>query len=160
MADMTITPAALELALTQQAITLPGVDHTSAVSTLALALTLPTPKIIISFPGLSRKPGQVFSDEPSSKAVQVGDVASGYSVLNKLVTFDPRNFVFELPSVVEADKLTVMGFYKANKDKVFPWYNYQDKTWYDVIFVTRPLCRLDGRGDLWTITLHLRQDSP
>jgi hypothetical protein len=160
MADITVTPAALELVLTQQAITLPGVDHTTAVSALALALTLPAPSIVISFPGISRKPSQVFSDEPSSEAVLGGDMASGYPLLNKVFTFDPRTFSFEMPSVLEADKLIIMAFYEVHKDKTFPWYNAQDHTWHDVVFISRPGCRLDGRGDLWRITLKLRQSSP
>lgn len=160
MADITITPAAFELALTQQEITLPGAKHVQSVSTFELALTLPAPAIVISFPLVSRKPSQVFSDEPSDKAVLVGDMASGYPFLNKLVTFDPRTFNFEMPSVPEADKLIIMAFYEVHKDKAFPWYNEQDHSWHEVIFLGRPRCRLDGRGDLWRITLMLRQNSP
>lgn len=137
MADITVTPDTFELALTQQAV-----------------------KTVCSFPGISRKPSQVFSDEPSDKAVLIEDAASGYPVLIKLFTFDPRTLIFELPGVSEADKLTVMAFYETHKDIPFPWYNYQDKTWYEVVFVNKPRCRLDGRGDLWRITLNLRQSTP
>jgi len=160
MADMTVTPDTLELALTQHAVTLPGATHVQSVSAFALALTLPAPAIICSFPTISRKPSQVFSDEPLDDAVQIGMTASGYPVLNKIVTFDARTFIFEMPNVLDADKLIIMAFYENHKDKSFPWYNEQDKTWYEVIFLGKPGCRLDGRGDLWRITLMLRQSSP
>ena len=136
MANMTVTPAAL---------------------TLGLLLNAPT--MVSSFPGISRKPSQTFSDEPSDQAVVIGEAASGYPVLNKLFTFDPRTFSFELPGVLEADKLVVMAFYEDHKDIPFPWYNNQDHTWFEVVFVSKPRCRLDGRGDLWRIQLNLRQTS-
>lgn len=160
MADITVEPSTLQLALTQQAITLPGATHNQSVSTLALALTLPPATIVCSFPGISRKPSQNFSDEKSDQAVLIADVASGYPSLNKQFTFDPRTFSFEMPGVSEADKLAIMAFYETHKDIPFPWYNAQDKTWYEVVFVSKPGCRLGGRGDLWRITLILRQSSP
>lgn len=160
MADITVTPDTFELALTQHAVTLPGATHIQYVSTLNLALTLPSPTMVISFPGISRKPSQIFSDEKSPQAVLIGDTASGYPVLNKQFTFDPRTFSFELPGVIEADKLVIMAFYETHKDIPFPWYNSQDKTWHEVVFISKPGCRLDGRGDLWRITLMLRQSSP
>jgi len=113
-----------------------------------------------TFPDISRKPNQNFSDEPSGKAVLIGDMASGYPFLNKLFTFDSRIFIFEMPGVPEADKLEIMQFYEDNKDVPFYWLNKQDKTTYEIIFVCKPKCRLDGRGDLWRITLSLRQSAP
>lgn len=160
MADITVTPVALELALTQQAITLPGVDHTSTVSTLALVLTLPISEVVISFPGLSRKPSHAFSDELDARAVLVGSTASGYPVLNKQFTFDPRTFTPELRNLSKADKLTVMAFYEQNKDKVFPWYNKQDDATYEVCFAEKPKCRIDGRIDLWKINIVFLQSTP
>jgi len=160
MADMTVTSDTFELALTQHAVTLPGATHVQSVSAFALAITLPLPAIICSFPTISRKPSQVFSDEPSDDAVQIGRYASGYPLLNKLFTFDARTFVFEMPCVLEADKLIIMAYYENHKDKSFPWYNEQDHAWHEVVFVSKPGCRLDGRGDLWRITLMLRQSSP
>lgn len=160
MADVTVQPSTLLLALAQPAVTLPGATHTESPATLALTLTLPPFKISCSFPIISRKPSQIFSDEKSSEAVLVGDMASGYPLLNKLFTFDPRTFIFELPGVLEADKLLIMNFYEVHKDTSFPWYNDQDHTWYEVCFVGKPGCKLDGRGDLWRISLMLRQVSP
>ena len=110
-----------------------------------------------TFPDISRKPNQNFSDEPSDDAVLVGSAASGYPVLNKLFTFDPRTFSFEMPCVLEADKLSIMEFYENNKEVPFYWLNKQDKTTYEVIFISKPGCRLDGRGDLWRIQLNLKQ---
>lgn len=112
-----------------------------------------------TYPTLSRKPSQVFSDEKDPNTVLVGSTASGYSHLNKLFTFDSRTFTFDLIGVIEADKLTVMAFYEANKEIPFYWYNFQDKGTYEVCFVSRPSCRLDGRGDLWRIGHVLRQTS-
>lgn len=113
-----------------------------------------------TFPDIDRKPSQVFRDEPSDQAVLIGSTASGYPVLNKLFTFDPRTFSFEMPCVPEANKQEIMTFYENNKDVPFYWLNKQDKTRYEVVFVSKPGCRLDGRGDLWKITLNLRQSSP
>ena len=113
-----------------------------------------------TFPDISRKPNQTFSDEPSTQAVLIGDMASGYPLLNKLFTFDPRTFSFEMPCVPEADKQEIMAFYENNKEVTFYWLNKQDKTQYEVAFVNKPGCKLDGRGDLWRITLNLRQNSP
>lgn len=160
MADITVTPDALAAEAALHTPLLPGAAHTEHVTTLAAAAILYAPDIVISFPVISRKPSHAFSDEPSDKAVLIGDTASGYPVLNKLFTFDPRTFSFELPCVPEADKLVIMAFYEAHKDKSFPWYNDQDYTWYEVVFAGKPTCRLDGRGDLWRITLSLRQAAP
>ena len=112
------------------------------------------------FPYNLRSPNLVFSDEKSTEAVLFADTASGYPVLNKQFTFDPRTFSFELPCVPEEDKQEIMTFYENNKDVPFYWTNKQDKTQYEVVFAGRPGCRLDGRGDLWRITLNLRQNSP
>lgn len=159
MADMTVTPLTLQLALTQQTITLPGATHISYPTTLALALVLPVPIAVSSFPGLSRKPSHNFSDEPSDDAVLVGSTASGYPVLIKLFTFGARSFTYELRSVSNTDKLTIMEFYETHKDLEFPWYNAQDATWYNVVFVNKPNCRMDGRVDLWRILIMLEQVS-
>jgi len=113
-----------------------------------------------TFPDIARKPSQTFSDEPSGKAVLIADMASGYPSLNKLFTFDPRTFSFEMPCVPEVDKLEIMEFYENNKEVPFYWLNKQDNTRYEVVFISKPGCRLEGRGDLWRITLKLRQSSP
>ena len=112
-----------------------------------------------TFPYNVRSPNLNFSDEPSDKAVLIADVASGYPLIIKLFTFDPRTFSTELPAVPEADKLEIMTFYEDNKDVPFYWTNKQDKTQYEVVFISKPGCRLDGRKDLWRITLNLRQTS-
>ena len=113
-----------------------------------------------TFPDIDRKPNQTFSDEPSDKAVLIGDMASGYPFLNKLFTFDPRTFEFEIPCVPNADKLEVMQFYEDNKDVPFYWLNKQDKTRYEIVFVRKPTCRLEGRGDLWRMGFSFRQTTP
>lgn len=157
---MTVTPPAFELVLTLEEITLPGPTHVQYVATQELTLTLYPPLIVISFPGLSRGPSHAFIDEPDSNTVIVGSTASGYPVLNKQSTFDSRTFTFQLRSVSEADKLTVMAFYEQHKDIPFPWYNKQDATTYEVAFASRPRCRIDGRKDLWRIQLKLIQTEP
>lgn len=112
-----------------------------------------------TFPYNVRSPNLNFSDEKSDQAVLIGDYASGYPLLNKLFTFDPRTFSFEMPAVPDADKQEIMTFYENNKDVAFYWTNKQDKTQYEVVFVSKPGCHLDGLGDLWRITLTLRQSS-
>jgi len=113
-----------------------------------------------TFPYVVRDPNLNFSDEKSDKAVLIEDTASGYPVLNKLFTFAPRTFGIEMPCVPDADKQEIMTFYEDNKDVPFYWVNKQDKTRYEVAFVGKPGCKLEGRGDLWRITLSLRQTSP
>jgi len=113
-----------------------------------------------TFPSDVRSPNLVFSDEKSDDAVLIAEMASGYPLLNKQFTFDPRTFSFEMPCVSEADKLEIMAFYEANKDVPFYWTNKQDSTQYEVAFAGKPGCRIDGRRDLWRITLSLRQTSP
>ncbi len=113
-----------------------------------------------TFPVISRKASYTFSDEPTGKAVLVADTASGYPFLNKIFTFDPRAFTPELRSVPEVDKLVIMAFYEANKDVPFYYLNSQDSVTYEVVFVSKPGCRIDGRGDRWRITLNLLQSSP
>lgn len=112
-----------------------------------------------TFPDISRKPNQNFSDEPSDDAVLVGSTASGYPALNKLFTFDPRTFSFEMPCVPEVDKLEIMEFYENNKEVSFYWLNKQDQTTYEVAFISRPDCSLEGRGDLWRMIIEFRQSS-
>ena len=113
-----------------------------------------------TFPVNVRAPNLNFSDEKSDKAVLIADTASGYPLLNKLFTFDPRTFIFDLPAAPEADKQEIMTFYEDNKDVPFYWLNKQDETQHEVVFIRRPGCRLFGRKDLWKITLYLRQSSP
>lgn len=113
-----------------------------------------------TFPEVVRSPNLTFSDEKSDKAVLVGDYASGYPLLNKLFTFDARTFEFEMPCVPDADKVLIMQFYEDNKDVPFYWFNKQDKTLYEVVFVGKPRCRLEGRGDLWRMGFCFRQSSP
>lgn len=158
MADCTVTPSALELALAQQA---PDFFVTAFPSTLSLALSIQSSRATCSFPTIARKPSHNFSDEQSDEAVRIADTESGYPLLTRLFTFDPRTFKFELPCVPDADKKIIMAFYENHKDVPFPWINDQDDgTEYTVVFVNRPGCRLEGRGDLWKITVTLRQSEP
>lgn len=112
-----------------------------------------------TFPHTLHSPRQdsSFSDEKSDDAVSVGSTASGYPVMNKLFTFDPRTFGFEMRFVSNANKLTLVAFYEANKDVPFYWTNEQDDTQYEVAFVGPPACRLDGEKDVWRIRIELRQ---
>jgi len=113
-----------------------------------------------TFPVNVRSPNLNFSDEPSDKAVLIADMASGYPLLNKLFTFDPRMFNFELLAVSEADKLEIMEFYENNKDVPFYWLNKQAQTQHEMVFIRKPGCKLHRRKDRWRIMLSLRQSSP
>lgn len=113
-----------------------------------------------TFPVISRAPDFTLRDEQSDKAVLIASTGSGFPHLNKLFTFDPRLFSFALPCVPEVEKLEVMTFYENNKDIPFYWLNRQDGVRYEVIFAGKPDCRIDGRRDLWKITLNLLQSSP
>jgi len=134
-------------------------DVTVEPEVLGLELTIQTPCIISSFPIISRTPSHNFRDEKSDNAVLVNSTESGYPVLNKLYTFDPSVFSYELRSLSQADKETVMDFYENHKDLSFPWYNHQDSTWYEVCFISKPSCRMDGRKDLWRLGIELCQTS-
>lgn len=102
---------------------------------------------------------QGFGDEPSDDAVQIASTASGYPVMNKLFTFDPRTFSGTLSNASETDKQTVMAFYEANKDVPFYWLNEQDDTVYEVCFVQKPRPRLmdNDNKERWQIPLVLIQ---
>jgi len=114
-----------------------------------------------TFPSISTAPScDGFRDEPSPDAVLIASTASGYPLLNKLFTFDARTFRYDLRFVSQADKITVMTFYENNKDVPFYWTNGQDHVTYEVAFVARPGCALDGLPDVWRIGLELRQTTP
>ena len=134
-------------------------DITVEPDVLGLGLGLRVPSMISSFPAVSRTPSHNFSDEKADNAVLVNSTESGYPVLNKQFTFDPRIFNVEYRSVSQADKETIMTFYENHKDLTFPWYNIQDSTWYEVCFISKPSCRMDGRKDLWRLGIELCQTS-
>ena len=102
---------------------------------------------------------KTFRDEKSDDAVLIGDIASGYPLMNKLFTFDATTFFRDLRFVSQANKLTIMAFYEANKDVPFYWTNEQDDIQYEVGFVSKPDCSSDGEKELWRISLVLRQTS-
>jgi len=157
MADAIVEPSTLELTSTLQTVTLPGVTHLEMPDNFELTLSLSTPLPIISFPTLSRKPSHRFENEPIGDGVLIGSTASGYPVLNKVITFDPPVFAYDVVVAAEADKLAVMTFYDQNKDKSFPWHNDQDSNDYTVCFGSKPKCRIDGLYNLWRISLVLIQ---
>lgn len=103
---------------------------------------------------------ETFSDEKNDEAVLIGSTASGYPHLNKLFTFDARTFIFEKRHVSQANKETLMAFYEANKEVPFYWTNEQEgEVEYEVAYVSKPRCRLDGQKDEWRIVTELRQTS-
>jgi len=113
-----------------------------------------------TFPNIDRKPeSEGFVREPSGGAVVIGDAASGYPVLNKLFTFEPDIIRGELRLVADADKGTVMQFYKDNKDVPFYFYDDQAKETLEVCFTGKPSCRLEETPDMWRITIGLKQTS-
>lgn len=114
-----------------------------------------------TFPVLSRSQSiEGFVEELSKEAVQIASMASGLPLLNKIFTFDPKTFKFTLDCVSQIDKETVITFYEDNKDVPFSWLNGQDSVTYEVIFMSKPACKLEDRKDLWRIGLILRQYSP
>jgi len=157
---MTVTPDVLMLALNLETPTILFPAQTVLPTTLRLALNLLPVRAVTPFPRIGRRPSRKFGDETMKDVVLVGSTASGYPVLNKQFTFDPRTFSVELRSVVDADKLIVLAFYETHKDLEFPWYNDQDDAWYDVCFGSKPTCRMDGRRDLWRIDLEFIQTIP
>ena len=114
-----------------------------------------------TFPNIERKPdAERFSREPCGDAVLIGETASGYPVLNKLVTFEPDVIRFELRFTPDAHKATVMQFYEDNKEITFYFYDDQAKETIEVCFTARPSCRLDGTPDMWRIGIELKQTKP
>jgi len=114
-----------------------------------------------NFPTLSYSPDYIdYNEEKSSEAVIVGEAASGYPVLNKVFTFDPKTFRFVLNLIPQVDKEAIITFYDANKDIPFYWLNGQDGVTYEVVFIGRPECTLIGRKDLWRVGLELMQSAP
>lgn len=111
-----------------------------------------------TFPNIDRKPEAAgYSREPEGEAVIMGQTASGYPVLNKIVTFEPDIIKLELPAVPDDDKRTVMDFYEDNKDVAFYWYDDQAKETLEVCFNKKPSCRLEDTPDLWRIVIELKQ---
>lgn len=111
-----------------------------------------------TFPHTLHAPSrEAFRDEPSDEAVLIGSYASGYPLLNKQFTFDPDTFEFEKRHVSQANKLTFMAFYEANKDLVFYWTNEQDSVKREVAFARKPRCRIDGEKDKWRISFEFVQ---
>ncbi len=152
-----VLPTTLDIGIAVQVPTVFDVQ-TILPDTLEIAVSL-RPPIVNPFPTLSRKPSHTFSDEKTDESVLIANMASGYPLLNKQFTFDPRTFSFDLASVSEADKITIMNYYENNKDTPFYWLNVQDNTQYEVVFISKPRCRVEGRYDLWRISLELRQAS-
>lgn len=115
-----------------------------------------------NFPALSRSPGASgYAEELPKESVAVGGAMSGLPVLNELFTFDPTTWKHTLYLVSQADKETVMTFYKANKGVPFNWDNAQeDDTTYEVVFIAPPVCKLDRIKARWRITIMIKQYSP
>lgn len=136
-------------------------DMTVLPNVLPLTTTLQVPLVFVWFPTLSRSPGHTgYTELLSDGAVIRGRSESGYPVANKQFTFDPRTWQFSLYSVSQVDKAVVMAFYETHKDIPFMWYNKQENTNYEVMFVNYPECRIQGRINLWQLNLTLIQTSP
>jgi len=117
-----------------------------------------------TFPVIVRKGAMSgYSETHSSDAIKVASKASGLPLLNKLFTFDPRTWKYTVTTVTNADKLTLLTFYDANKDVPFDWLNPQDGNTYEVIFDKPPVCTMagsDGTNIYWKINLVILQYSP
>jgi len=110
------------------------------------------------FPTISTSPRfEGFVDEYSDETVIVDSYASGYPLLNPQFDFDPKNFVYNLNYVSQADKESLMSFYNLRKADIVYWHNEQDDNYYYVIFMRKPHCRPDGQKDRWAIDFEFRQ---
>ena len=120
--------------------------------------------MMATFPVLTCKGNKKgYVEDLNEDAVNVASKASGLPVLNKLFTFDGMEWKYTLDPVLDADKLTLITFYHANKDIPFNWLNPQDDSIYEVIFMKPPKCTpvgSDGTNLYWKIVLSLRQYSP
>ena len=115
------------------------------------------------FPVLARSAGSKgFAEELSKDTVQIASTASGLPVLNKLFTFDPKTWKVTLSLVSQADKESVITFYKANCDVPFDWSNTQETPpqTYEIIFAKPPKCTLDKIKNRWRIQFIFMQYSP
>jgi len=115
-----------------------------------------------NFPALSRSPGASgYAEELSKNSMAIGSAMSGLPVLNELYTFEPMAWKYTLYLVSQADKETVITFYKANKGVPFNWDNAQeDDTTYEVVFMAPPVPKLDRVKSRWKIVFVLKQYSP
>lgn len=114
------------------------------------------------FPTISRSPGSKnYTEELSKGTIQVAKKASGLPLLNKLFTFDAKNWKFTQNLVSQTDKESLITFYEANKDVPFDWKNEQeDDTVYEVVCNSPPKCQLDRLKNRWRIVWSLTQYSP
>lgn len=112
-----------------------------------------------TFPTISTGPNFKFEDEKNPDAVAIASTASGYPVLNKLLTFDGRGFFFEHAYVSQASKEAIIAFYEANKDIPFLWTNEQDNVEYEVVFLGPPKCKTEDDRTFWRVSLSLMQSS-
>ena len=111
-----------------------------------------------TFPTLSTGPKiEGFTDEYSDEAVVVADPSMGYPNINEEFAFNPRNFSYALQLVSQANKEAIEAFYQANKNVTFNWLNEQENVTYEVVFMAKPYCQLDGSKNQWKILLNLRQ---
>ena len=85
------------------------------------------------------------------------DPKYGAALFINRATFDAWYFTFSLRLVSDTDKDTLEAFYQANKEVVFYWLNEQDDETYEVIFLEKPHCELDGQKDRWKIDIKLVQ---
>ena len=103
-----------------------------------------------------------FGESLSSDAVQVASTTSGFPLLNKQFTFNPKTWSFTLGNVSQTAKAAIMAFYAANESLEFYWKNEQDNITYTVCFVSPPVARLQGDDNksLWSIRMQLLQTAP
>ena len=117
-----------------------------------------------TFPVVDRKGGiREYSEVQSKDAVHVASKAGGLPVVNKLFTFDPMSWKYTLNLVSDADKVTLLTFYNANKDVPFDWLNPQDGETYEVIFNKPPQSAgegSDGTNFYWKMVFEITQYSP
>lgn len=117
-----------------------------------------------NFPNLTRKGSKAgFSEQHSKDAVSKASKASGLPVRNKLHTFDPLSWAYQLKLVSEADLATLQAFYEDNKDVPFDWESPKDGNTYEVVFDAPPketIAGSDGTVTWYNVSLKLTQYSP
>ncbi len=109
--------------------------------------------------GLSRGPGNFFTEDYDRSGTKIASASSGLPVVNELFTFVPMIWkgVFNLLS--QADKETIDTFYLANRGVAFKWLNTQDSNTYEVIFMAPPKKKLDKISTRWQIKFTFKQYS-
>ena len=111
-----------------------------------------------AFPTPTQSPSVEGYTEPvPASAVARAEYASGYPLIDDQFTFTPDIWAHSIRGVSTADKDDIKDHWKQYKGTEFLWYCPYDATYYTVIYEKDPEFALDGRTDLWRISMGFRQ---